>query len=327
MTGWTYHGGRLAEARARFGDAAGPWLDLSTGINPHPWPGAGEVAIDWRSLPDEQGLHDLECAAAACFGVDPVHVTALPGTEIGLRLLGKLLPGPARYQWPSYRTHAAMFADSTVMAEGAGAGAASGITILANPNNPDGAVHTTSQLLALLQETQREGGTLVVDEAFADADPGLSLAGHVRDDKPLILFRSFGKFFGLAGVRLGFMIGPSAVIACVRATLGAWPVSSAAIAIGAAAYRNHRWIAAMRAQLRSEAEALDMLLRGHGLRPMGACPLYRLIEVEDAASLFRRLAQGAILTRPFDYNPRWLRLGLPSGGDALSRLDRALADG
>jgi cobalamin biosynthetic protein CobC len=166
-----------------------------------------------------------------------------------------------------------------------------------------------------------------VDEAFVDASPDHSLAAEIGDDVPLILFRSFGKFFGLAGLRLGFVLGPSSLIAAFRARLGAWPVSSAALAIGTAAYRDQAWIVETRARLTADKAALDAVLNGHGFAPIGESPLFRLIETEDAQALFDRLARHAILTRPFDYDPRWLRLGLPGSREGLDRLDRALRDG
>lgn len=325
---WTHHGGRLAEARTTFGDACAPWLDLSTGINPHPWPGVGGLAIEWSRLPDEGELRALEIAAAAYFGVDHDYVAALPGTEIGLRLLGTLLPGAARHLAPTYRTHAEMVAGSEPI--DSLSAVSDGIVIAANPNNPDGHILSAHDLLATHDRLHACGGWLVVDEAFADAgmtEAPVSIAPHVADDARLIVFRSFGKFFGLAGVRLGFVIAPCAVIAQVRALLGAWPVSAAAIAIGTAAYRDAGWIATMRERLAKDAADLDAMLRRRGLLPVGACPLFRLVDVADADATFAQLARHAILTRPFDYDPRWLRLGLPGSAAALERLERALADG
>ncbi|MGE4431040.1 MAG: threonine-phosphate decarboxylase CobD [Sphingobium sp.] len=325
---WTWHGGGLAAARAHFGDGDAPWLDLSTGINPHGWPGceAAAMAVDWNRLPDERGLRDMEAAAAAYFGAQPDHVCALPGTEIGLRLIGDLLPGPARYLAPSYRSHGEIGAGAMPVGRDALGDADGATLILANPNNPDGWMMDRETLLRLLDRRGPEGW-LIVDEAFADTTPRASLAADVGEDRRLVLFRSFGKFFGLAGVRLGFLIGPRPVIAAMRRKLGAWPVSAAAIAIGAAACRDQPWIGAMRRRLHAEAERLDAALLRSGHRPIGACPLFRLIETDDAMALFERLARRSILTRPFDYQPRWLRLGLPGDAEALERLETALRHG
>ena len=319
---WTWHGGGLMAAKRHFGD--GDWIDLSTGINPHPWPGAAKMEFDWQRLPEPEALAALESAAASCFGTDPRHVCAVPGSEIGLRLVGALIGGPAQHITPGYRTHSAMIAGSAAtMSDAARDG---GTLILANPNNPDGRVIGADAMRGLLRGRGADGW-LLVDEAFADADPAASMAAAVSDEQRLIVFRSFGKFFGLAGVRLGFALGPQTIIAALREKLGAWPLSAAAIAIGAAAYADREWVAATRARLPDAAAALDAVLVRRGYRPIGACPLFRLIEVDDARGLFERLAQRAILTRPFADQPRWLRIGLPADADALVRLEAALADG
>lgn len=331
MNSFSFHGGRLADAKAHFDMGDAPWIDLSTGINPHGWPGVGDLAMDWQALPDPDALDDLEAAAAAFFGTEPAHVCAVPGTEIGLRMLGDILPGPAIHAQPSYRTHGEMILQSRPVALSDLTGAEEATLVLANPNNPDGRITPAATLLGWLDARQSNGGSgtswLVVDEAFADATPEISLAAHVHDGQRLIVFRSFGKFFGLAGVRLGFVLGPRMLIAQYRQRLGSWPLSVAALAIGTAAYRDADWCASMRIGLREQAEALDAVLARRGFRAMGACPLFRLIETADGAALFKRLARYAILTRPFDYEPRWLRLGLPANRQALDRLDQALADG
>lgn len=334
MQAWTVHGGRLSDACRVYGGTPDDWLDLSTGINPRAWPGCGAIAIDWRALPDEAGLAALEAAAAAHFGVAAAHVCALPGSEIGLRLLGTLpIAGDPVHVAPAYRSHGAAFGGiapigADALADAVGQGRT---VLLANPNNPDGRIIPRDDLLAAARRLAATGlqtgraAWLIVDEAFADAMPWVSVAPEVRDDLPLLVLRSFGKFFGLAGLRLGFAVGPRAMIARLRERLGSWPVSSAALAIGAAAYRDADWIAAMRETLAADAARLDGVLARHGLPVIGACPLFRLVETRDAGALFERLARSSILARPFDYDPRWLRLGLPGDAAALERLDRALA--
>ncbi|MBE1528503.1 cobalamin biosynthetic protein CobC [Sphingopyxis sp. OAS728] len=320
---WTWHGGGIEAARRHFGDS--DWIDLSTGINPHVWPGTADIPVDWQRLPDPEALTQLEAVAASFFGVDPRHVCAVPGSEIGLRLTGTLVSRPARHIAPSYRTHGEMLAESMPIDREA-ARRHDGTLILANPNNPDGHAIGADAMQALL-DARGPDDWLLVDEAFADVDPAASVATSVDDDARLIVFRSFGKFFGLAGVRLGFVIAPQPIVAALRERLGAWPLSAAAIAIGTAAYADRDWIATTRRRLPAEAAALDALLARQGFRPTGDCPLFRLIEVDDAQALFERLARRAILTRPFADQPRWLRIGLPADADARARLEAALADG
>lgn len=322
---WTWHGGGLEAARRHFGGNEAAWIDLSTGINPVGWPGCASVEIDWARLPDPQALARLEAAAAAHFGTDPRHVCAVPGSEIGLRLVGRLIGGAGCHTVPSYRTHAEMFA-ATQAIDLSQAPRCVGPVIIANPNNPDGRTLAPHALAPLLE---RRGPTdwLLVDEAYADCVPAISVAPHIRDDARLLIFRSFGKFFGLAGVRLGFVLGPEPFLAALRALLGAWPLSAAAIAIGTAAYHDSGWTDATRERLRSAAVELDAMLQRHGFAPGGDCPLFRLVETPDAHALFESLARAAILTRPFSDQPRRLRIGLPPAAAALARLDSALANG
>lgn len=319
-TRWTWHGGGIEAARRHFGNTGEPWLDLSTGINPNPWPSAADAFINWQRLPEEPDLRALEAAAARHFGTDPRFVCALPGTEIGLRMAGDILGGHASWVIPSYRTHGEMFNNGSPVRPENASLSDSDVLILANPNNPTGRLFRSDDLV------QRRGW-LLVDEAFADTHPDASIAAKVSNERRIIVFRSFGKFFGLAGLRLGFVIAPEAIVARFRTKLGAWPVSAAAIAIGTTAYTDADWIAGMRDRLIQDASKLDALLAKHGLQAKGECPLYRLIDVDHARALFECLARRSILTRPFDYAPRWLRIGLPGNDAALERLNEALRHG
>lgn len=322
---FAWHGGRLGEARAAFGDGLEPWIDLSTGINPLPWPGACAIEPDWHSLPDPAALAALETVAARHFGVDPALCCAVPGSEMALRLLGKVTGLSGEHLTPAYRTHSVACPQAIDFVKGPPGD--DRLLLLGNPNNPDGRIIAAARLEQWLHWQERAGGWLVVDEAFADATPHTSIAPVVDEYRRLIVLRSFGKFFGLAGVRLGFVLAPPEIIAAYRQLLGDWPLSAAALAIGTAAYADTAWIEATRQALPARASVLDDAFHAHGFKPKGACPLFRLIETDDARGLFEHLARQAILTRPFADYPRWLRLGLPAGEDELARLDRALAHG
>lgn len=322
------HGGRIDSAQALYPHAPRPWLDLSTGINPRAWEPPADLAVDLCSLPSPAALATLEAVAARHFGTDPARVVALPGTEIGLRLLGALgLPAPARHVGPSYATHEAVFPARISIDSLTDEATHGGTILLANPNNPDGRLVSPDALRPMINGLREHAGWLVVDEAFADTLPNAGLASKLSAEDPVILFRSFGKFFGLAGVRLGFMIAPPGIVARVRDRLGSWPISATALAIGTAAYADRAWIETTRTQLVTRTAALDAVLLRHGLTANGACPLFRLIVTDDAKSLFERLSMAGILTRPFTYDPRWLRLGVPADAAALVRLDAALAHG
>jgi len=323
VTGFFVHGGRLADAAARHGGDPADWLDLSTGINPLPWP--GQPAIDWRHLPDPTRLARLEAIAARHFGVHAAHCCAVPGSELALRQLAQVFDLPGHHMPPCYGGHVAAFPDSQPVHMPDDLPAGPSVTVIANPNNPDGRVMDQATCLGWLNATQARDGWLIVDEAFADSMAGTSVAHRVGDDTRLIVLRSFGKFFGLAGARLGFVIGPRTVMAALRRHLGDWPINAGALALGQGAYADTAWIMATRVDLAARAAKIDALFTRHGLSARGTCPLFRLIETDTAEPLFAALAQRHILTRPFAANPRWLRFGLADDA-GLARLDRALTD-
>ena len=325
MSSLSTHGGRLDAAAGMFPKATLPWLDLSTGINPRPFTMPG-TCVDHRALPSRSGLAELEAAAAAAFGLTGA-IAAVPGTEIALRLLDTLgLSAPTVTVQPAYGTHAEALPGARGAAIDDLMEVSAGTVLLANPNNPDGRLTAPDQLLAFARSLGARGGCLVVDEAFADAHEDASILPLLGKNDPVLVLRSFGKFYGLGGVRLGFVCGWRKMVDRLRLRFGDWPVSSAAISFGIAAYRDTAWQRSTRDWLANAAQALDEVLRCYGLHPSGASPLFRLIDTPDAAGLFNHLARRGILTRPFDYAPTWLRVGLPADAAALLRLDRTLAD-
>jgi cobalamin biosynthesis protein CobC len=194
------------------------------------------------------------------------------------------------------------------------------LAVVANPNNPDGRHHDPSELLALLPRV----GRLVVDESFADAVPGLSLAPQAKRPGLLIL-RSFGKFYGLAGVRLGFAVGDEAEVAALAAMAGPWPVSGAAIAIGRRALLDDVWAKATSTRLAGDSLRLDAEVQSQGWKLIGGTPLFRLYETGDALAAQEKLARGQIWSRVFTQRPGWLRLGLPGSKMEWSRLAAVLS--
>lgn len=324
MAALTHHGGRIDAAKALFPNAPAPWLDLSTGINPVAWAPPEGLQVDAAPLPDRTALARLEALAAAHFGVAAEHVAAVSGSEMALRLLPLLgVAQPIVAVRPTYGTHGAIAAshvDHAALDLWAGRG---GSLLVANPNNPDGVHRGPEQLARLAGAQANAGGWLILDEAFADAMPEPGFGGGER----VVVLRSFGKFFGLAGVRLGFVIAAPEVLGRLRALLGDWPVSAHAIAWGSAAYADRVWIAATRTALVERASAMDAVLARHGLIARGACPLFRMVETPDAVTIFRRLAAAGILVRPFADAPERLRFGVPATMADLDRLDEALRHG
>jgi cobalamin biosynthetic protein CobC len=315
------HGGRLGAARTAWPDAPTPWLDLSTGINPWPYPVPVLAPETWSRLPDPESLRALEQVAAAAFGVeDPARVVAAAGSEALIRLLPRLrdrrrIAISARTYGghaDAWRTAGAQIVDAD--------DPTADLRVLVNPDNPSGAVLSAEAVLALTQ------GPLLVDEAFVEVDPAVSVAplagapGHER----LAVLRSFGKFHGLAGARLGFLVAEPALAARVRQTLGDWPVCGPAIAAGLAAYADTAWADQTRSRLAEDAARLDALLSRTGFEIVGGTTLFRLARASDAPRRFEILARAGILTRPFPWDETLIRFGLPGPPADWLRLANAL---
>lgn len=325
------HGGKIAAARAAFPDSRLPWIDLSTGISPWSYPHEPLQRADLTRLPDVQALADLEFAAARYFRVgEAARVIALPGSDLGLRLMGdRFAQRSVAVVRPGYSGHVLAWRGRTVTpipaADLRQAATTHDVIVLANPNNPDGRLIERQRLLETAEELSGRTGTLVVDEAFADLLPEHSVCNAVAEG--LAVFRSFGKFFGLAGVRLGFLIVAAALEREFRGGLGDWPLTGPAIVIGTAAYRDRAWQELQRKRLHSAAARLDALLTEAGLTVVGGTALFRLVRHQGAGALFRRLAADSILTRPFTSDPALLRVGLPGDEADWERLAVALQGG
>ena len=319
------HGGDLAAARRRFAGAPEPFIDLSTGINPVPWPVPGLPGEALARLPGQDALDRLASAAARLYGApDASFVVAAPGTQILLPLVAGLVPpGRAAVFGPTYAEHAraARLAGHAVTeVECLDHFAGADLAVVVSPNNPDGRIVPRTDLLALAGRT----GLLVVDEAFMDVGPdGATLAGNVAAGG-IVVLRSFGKFFGLAGLRLGFALAAPDIAAVLRVRLGPWAVSGPALAIGTVALTDGDWIAATHARLAADAERLDGMLAAAGLAVAGGTALFRLVVTPGAASLYERLGRRGILIRRFAERPDWLRFGLPGDEAAWRRLSAAL---
>lgn len=317
------HGGNLDLAQQRFGGRAEDWIDLSTGINRLPYP-VGEVsARAWSALPSRAEIDALHQAARHAYRTR-APIVAIGGAQAAIQSLPQFAPtGRARILSPTYNEYAGVLAatgwDVQEVAE-LDALAGADLAIVVNPNNPDGRPQTPKDLLALLPRV----GRLVVDESFADAVPQLSVASEA--DRPgLLILRSFGKFYGLAGLRLGFAIGNADDIAKLSAMSGPWPVSGAAITIGCRALRDAAWAEATSARLARDCVRLDGMVQSQGWRLVGGTPLFRLYDTADALVAQEKLARGHIWSRVFANEPTWLRLGLPGSESEWRRLAEVLA--
>lgn len=294
------HGGGIDAAINQFGGMRTGWLDLSTGINPVPYPVGKISQSDWNDLPDQAAQDALTSAARSFWSVPTeAEILAAPGaSSLIARIPALAETGRVHIPTPTYNEHAAAF----TAAGWALTDQAPDAMVVVHPNNPDGRIHHPNDL---------KGKLVVIDESFCDIAPDASMINLARYDNVVIL-KSFGKFWGLAGMRLGFMIGHPRSITKMRDLIGPWAVSGPALSIGTRALTDTAWAAQTRIRLSTDANRMDDLLAPHGPRAIGGTPLFRLYEVDDAAAWQEKLAKKHIWSRIFPYSKTWLRLGLPA---------------
>lgn len=313
------HGGLLNLAARRWGIPGETWLDLSTGIAPWPYPLPAVPEAVWQRLPEEED--GLAAVAADYYGCDPAReqLLILPGSQAAIQTLPHCLPpGRVALATPLYNEHPAAWtaAGHQLVAWQAAADYA----VLCRPNNPTGVVLDSDDLLARARQLR----LLVVDEAFLDAESSLSsLIG--RGPGNIVVLRSLGKFFGLAGVRLGCMIGSVEWLDRVRASLGPWAVSHPARWAARLALADRDWQAGQRDRLQAAARRLNGLLQKAGLNPSGGCALFCYCPTPAAANIYEALARRGILVRLFS-EPSALRFGLPATAQEEARLAQALEE-
>lgn len=324
------HGGRLRVAAQQWGIPLADWLDLSTGIAPWTYP-VNIPPLAWQRLPeDEDGL----VAAAASYYRHPAPLP-LPGSQAAIDWLPRLIaPGRAVLPAPTYGEYASAWRAAghhvDEIADFAGdrleaAVANADIVMLANPNNPTGHGFAHDHLLAIATALDRRGGWLIVDEAFADAEPERALAGLAGTAlAKLVVLRSLGKFFGLAGARVGFLCAAPGLSQQLAAALGPWAVAHPSRVAALQALVDDDWHAGQRDRLVTACDRLGDLLQRHGLASTSGGRLFRYAATPSASALHEHLARNGILVRRF-HQPSALRFGLPGSAADWQRLDNALA--
>lgn len=306
------HGGGLDGAIETHGGARADWIDLSTGINPQPYPVSDLTPEDWTALPDHGAFARLSEAARRFWRV-PEGATILPapGASALIARIPALAPaGAVQITRPTYNEHAAAFAAQGWKVRPDGPAQA---RVIVHPNNPDGRTWQTADADAPLT---------VIDESFCDVTPEASLV-RLAERTGVVVLKSFGKFWGLAGLRLGFAIGQPELIARLNDLTGPWAVSGPALRIGAQALSDDGWATATRQRLARDAARLDALMTGNGAQLVGGTTLFRLYRVDDAAAWQSQLARACIWSRVFPYSETFLRLGLPPE-NGWARLEAAL---
>jgi cobalamin biosynthetic protein CobC len=322
------HGGALSEAIARYGGDASQWLDLSTGVSPFSLP-LPEIPTEiWRRLPEPSEVNRV-CELAMKHYGGSVMPLAVPGTQAAIQLLPYLRPDVTRAAIvsPTYGEYELAFRRAGIDVEAVGALEAAapnqaGVVVLANPNNPDGRETVRDDVFGFVRAQRQR--LVIVDEAFADMRQDLSMAGAAGMEPNLVVMRSFGKFFGLAGLRLGFVFADPKVTRILADRLGPWAVSGPALAIASHAFTRLDLVSDLRKRL-DKAQALTRsALNMAGVRIVGETPLFFTCDVGDGAVMRHTLASHQILVRAFDHSPSLIRIGLAPDELAAVRLRETL---
>ncbi|HIJ85941.1 MAG: cobC [H] [Magnetococcales bacterium] len=319
------HGGGIRKAAMFFGMAPEAWLDLSTGINPQGWPVPSQPASAWNRLPeDDDGLESTAREYYGCGNLLPVA-----GSQAIIQTLPRLRPaGRVGILGPTYAEHAHAW-------KKAGFGVLElddvssldrldqlAVLVVVNPNNPTARVIPRVTLLSWWQRLVRHGGWLVVDEAFMDADARESLTADTGAEGLLVL-RSLGKFFGLAGARVGFLLGSKTILQAAQEHLGPWNVAGPSRWVAAAALADRAWQEQTKQNLTQHSQRLTSLLTEHGLNVAAKTALFQWVPNDQHAIWWENMARLGVLLRRFEH-PKGLRFGIPGTESDWSRLAAAL---
>lgn len=320
------HGGDITAASADFGAHPDGWVDLSTGINAVPYEVDSSEPLGWERLPTAGDQQKLLTAAREYYGAaSAAQIAASPGTQAIIQWLPRLRPqGTVHVVGPTYGEHAHCWRNAGHQVRVSSEFEEADVVIVVNPNNPTGRTIDPGKLAAMAAYQHAKDGWLIVDEAFADVTPECSCI-EIAGTSGLLILKSFGKFFGLAGARLGFLVSTSSIISELETALGPWAVSGPALSVGMQALTDQDWQDATLKRLQEDAKKFDALLEAHGMRILGGTNLFRLADVDDAASLRQKLGKAGIMIRVFEEHPTWVRFGIPGPEADWKRLETALS--
>ncbi|RDJ12292.1 threonine-phosphate decarboxylase CobD [Rhizobium grahamii] len=322
------HGGGITAAAAIYGGELEQWLDLSTGINPCPVPVPDVPMRAWHRLPDRYLVDRARAAARSYYRSGEMLPLPVPGTQSVIQLLPRLLEvaGRVAILGPTYGEYECAFrmagCSVDLVTRLNDVETEHAVIVIVNPNNPTGRAYAPEELIAFCKEMRARGAVVVVDEAFGDTRPELSLVPFAAQLPNVLICRSFGKFFGLAGLRLGFVVAVAPILRRLEELLGPWAVSGPALSIATELFASD--VTAIQRRLSERAGVLRRTLEEGGLQVIGGTDLFVLVDDEQAGELHQHLCRSHILVRKFDYEPRWLRFGLTADLAGDQRLSNAL---
>jgi cobalamin biosynthesis protein CobC len=320
------HGGNLALAAKQYGIPLENWLDLSTGINPNGYPIPEIPQALWQRLPSENdGLIEAACTY---YGATSILPTA--GSQAALQLLPTLCTASkVAMLKPMYNEHAQAwlrcghqvttfenYPNDDLLNT-------TDVLLICNPNNPTAAQFSAETLLAWHAALAKRGGWLVVDEAFIDTTPEHSLAQYTHLHG-LIVLRSLGKFFGLAGARVGFLLAHKTLLNQAQEAIGPWSLTGPSRYVATQALLDTQWQQATRLQLANNSQRLTELLTQYGLSPLAGTALFQFVPTKNASMTQQLLAKQGVWVRLFS-EASSLRFGLPPE-NSWQHLESALMD-
>lgn len=312
-----YHGGALDQAMAQYGGDVQDWLDLSTGINPHHYPITQVEPSSWTQLPQASALDGLLTAASKAYNCKENQILAVNGTQNIIETLPFIMPKSIiAILSPTYQEHAqnwTKYGHKVMIVDNVKQAMQADHLLIVNPNNPTGKTFTPDELQVLRAYFDAKNGFLIIDEAFIDMTPELSMS-EFAGQKGLIILRSFGKFFGLAGVRIGFILAEDEILQKMRMHIGLWDMAGMAIDIATQALNDTVWQQNMRQTLTDEMKSMCQILQQNSFKIIGQTDLFCLVEMSrknlSAYKYFDKLATHHILTRKFMDDDKILRFGL-----------------
>jgi cobalamin biosynthetic protein CobC len=320
------HGGGILAAAKYYGIAAEDWVDLSTGLNPRGWPPPPMPAQAWQRLPEADD--GLDQAAAAFYGSD--KLLAVAGSQAAIQALPRLRP-PCRvglldftyaehpHAWQRQGHRIARLAPDAIESQLDQLD----VLQLTTPNNPTGWLPEPRQLHDWHERLAARGAWLLLDETFLDVTPERSLIPRIGMPG-LIILRSIGKFFGLAGARAGFVFAWPALLQALKTEIGPWTLAGPTRLAVRLALQDRDWQNTTRARLPHDSARLAALLTQYGLAPEGGSAFFQWLRHADAADIHAQLARQGVLARLFA-EPSSLRFGLPQNEAAWAKLAQALS--
>lgn len=322
------HGGNLDEAAQAYGFEPGMMHDLSTGIAPMSYQMPLPASDAYQALPLASDMEALCKVARACYRVpDAASLCVGGGSQALLAALPYLFA--SCLVWcpePTYNEHHYRWEKASHQVDGGlSCPQEAKIIILGQPNNPTGRLWQADEIARYLAHVKQCDGLLIIDEAFVDIMPEHSSC-QIAGDEALVILRSVGKFYGLAGLRVGFAIGGANFIARLQDEIGPWPVSQPALLVAKTALADKDWQARHLAKLQEICDWQSDVLAKAGFEIITSMALFITIRHKRMAAFHHHLASHGYWTRIYQNDKQMMRLGLLAPDCDRQQFESLLSD-